>query len=224
MALSDFDKELGNRIAGILDREYPDIPKQEIANLIGVLPPALSDMFSGKRHFRVEMVYKIARRLGCSVDYLLGNADDPTTDPDMQAAIKALGLSQKAVENVAEIAGMQSNSQIPSSVDAFLRSDVGIGFFACLDKVALEAALLSGYVKAEPVLDYRSEAGRYRGVGLQYAIMQLADYTKQAASSLYNADEIISRAQSASIRDQITAAQLRKQAAAAEASDGEETS
>lgn len=213
--------EIGNRLREL--RETKGETQAELGTAIGETRSLVNMWESGERAIKAEALLALAGHFGCTVDYILCNSDTQSPAPDMQAAIKALGLSQKAVENVAEIAGMQANSQIPSSVDAFLRSDVGIGFFACLDKVALEAALLSGYVKAEPVLDYRSEAGRYRGVGLQYAIMQLADYTKQAASSLYNADEIISRAQGASIRDQITSAQQRKQAAAAEASDGQET-
>lgn len=100
MALSEFDKYLGNRIFDILEAVEPPIPKQEIAELIGVKPSNLSEMLSGKRHFQIEMICKIADRVGCSVDYLLGRTEVRSQDISLQVACSALGLSQDAVQNL----------------------------------------------------------------------------------------------------------------------------
>ena len=101
MAISDFDKEIGSRIAYILEEEYPEVSKQEIAELLGIAPSNLSEMFYGKRKFRLEMIYQIAERLGCSTDYLLGKSEVPSVDGDIQAACAYTGLPEKVMKRLA---------------------------------------------------------------------------------------------------------------------------
>ena len=129
MAITDFDKEIGSRIAYILEEEYPEVSKQEIAELLGIAPPNLSEMFSGKRKFRVEMIYQIAERLGCSTDYLLGRSEVPSVDADIQAACAYTGLPEKVMErlavlcrNNAPVFARDSKGEYPETVVSAVRA------------------------------------------------------------------------------------------------------
>ena len=129
MAITDFDKEIGSRIAYILEEEYPEVSKDEIAELLGIAPPNLSEMFSGKRKFRVEMIYQIAERLGCSTDYLLGRSEVPSVDADIQAACAYTGLPEKVMErlavlcrNNAQVFARDSKGEYPETVVSAVRA------------------------------------------------------------------------------------------------------
>ena len=117
----------------------------------------------------------------------------------MQATVKTLGLSQKAVENIAEINHLLQNEYYPSSMNCFLESDYAHKFFARLDAVALEASLLKEDVEIKPHLDSWQDEVRRRNA-LKPAMVDLMETVKEASEALYDAEKIIESARGAALR------------------------
>ena len=66
--------------------------QQEVADYLGISRQAYSNYESGKREPDFETLLKLGEYLGCSVDYLLGNKNDPApkgeiTDDDIKFAL-----------------------------------------------------------------------------------------------------------------------------------------
>ncbi len=59
---------------------------------------------NGSRDLKREHIISIAQHFNVSADYLLGLADDPSINPDMQNAHAVTGLSSEAIER---LSGMQ---------------------------------------------------------------------------------------------------------------------
>ena len=86
-------KETGKRMKDVRD----NMKQEECANSLGISRAALSSYENGSRTMDIEILYKFCCLFNVSADYILGNADDPTTSPDMKAAIKYTNLSEKAL-------------------------------------------------------------------------------------------------------------------------------
>lgn len=64
------------RLQKIINKK--DITQRELAKLTGVTEVTISRYLSGERKPRIEIISKIAEVLNVSIDYLLGNSDNPT--------------------------------------------------------------------------------------------------------------------------------------------------
>lgn len=180
MAISDFDKELGRRVAYILEELYPNIDKKEIAELIGVKPSNLSEMFSGKRHFQVEMLYKIAERLDCSVDFLLGRSDILSMEEDIQNACFTTGLSEGAIKHLKFFKGYPD---MIAALNDFITSKKLIDFTFEFANARLKIAEINKKIKElKPIAD-REKRANLRDMARFYAFIvidQLTPYIEDA--------------------------------------------
>ena len=60
-------------------RKDQQMSQQELATLMRVPQSWISELENGKRpHVEADTVYRFCRVLGCTSDYLVGLADDPT--------------------------------------------------------------------------------------------------------------------------------------------------
>lgn len=75
--------------------------QSQIAKELGLTPQAFSYFVNG-REPNYETLGKIADYFQVSVDYLLGRSDVKTADPNLEAACKYTGLSEKAVNILSE--------------------------------------------------------------------------------------------------------------------------
>lgn len=199
MAFTNLEKEIGVRIGTILDRDFPNVQKKDLALKLGIPNSNFSDMLSGKRRFHVDMIYTLAEALNVSSDYLIGRSDVPSASADMQAAVKVLGLSQKAVENIASRneALIALNEELGtgqrSSMDLFFESDYSGVFFDAWDIVGEQAKALY-----DSVSEYRYRMSNEElSAMLQLSVFRLMKAAEAAALGIFNPDEIIAEAEAA---------------------------
>lgn len=91
--------------------------QEEFATLTGLARPTVGLYASGKRIADTETLLKIARSCKVSTDWLLGLVDDPSPDPDMQATIQHIGLSQGAIDRLAGCAAFNQGFYCESFLD-----------------------------------------------------------------------------------------------------------
>ena len=72
--------------------------QDDLAEAIGCSRQIIGKYMSGETKPPADVLAKMAEYFNVSSDYLLGLTSNPTIAPDMQAAIKKTGLSQKAIE------------------------------------------------------------------------------------------------------------------------------
>lgn len=91
---------LGSRIK-VLRREK-QLSQSELAVLCGTTSAAISRYENGKRIPRSDIVAKIAKALGASVDYLLSDLQAEQADTDdnvrLTSAMQIIGMAQKQNE------------------------------------------------------------------------------------------------------------------------------
>lgn len=98
--------------------------QSQIAKELGLTPQAFSYFVNG-REPNYETLGKIADYFQVSVDYLLGRSEVQTADPNLEAACKYTGLSEKAVENLhydAKLKEQGKNAVWGKLVDAIVTS------------------------------------------------------------------------------------------------------
>jgi len=60
-------------------RKVQQMSQQELAKLMQIPQSWISELENGKRpHVEADTVYRFCRALGCTSDYLVGLAEDPT--------------------------------------------------------------------------------------------------------------------------------------------------
>jgi transcriptional regulator with XRE-family HTH domain len=74
--------------------------QSSLGTLIGCKYQTIGNYLNGKRMPDGDMIIDLAKALGVSSDYLLGLADNPTTDATAKAAQEYTGLSWEAVEQL----------------------------------------------------------------------------------------------------------------------------
>ena len=89
-------KIIGKRIAiAIADKK---ITQKELAEYLNVKPNVISEFCKGGRVPNAEQIILIADYFNISADYLLGRSEIKSVDPDMQAAVKYVGLSETSIK------------------------------------------------------------------------------------------------------------------------------
>ena len=96
--MSDNRKIIGYRISSLIAER--NITQKELADILNVKANVISYFCSGDRTPNTEQIIQISRSLNVSADYLLGLTENSTVEPDMKAAVKCTGLSQKAIEGL----------------------------------------------------------------------------------------------------------------------------
>lgn len=91
---------IGSRINSAL--AFSNKKQKELAAHLGVPDNTISYFCSGKRVPNAEQIIEISKFLNVSADYLLGLTDNKTTDITVKAICEYTGLSDEAVESLAE--------------------------------------------------------------------------------------------------------------------------
>lgn len=172
--------EIGNRLREL--RETKGETQAELGTAIGETRSLVNMWESGERAIKAEALLALAGHFGCTVDYILCNSDTQSPAPDMQAACKVLGLSQKSVENIAKYSGFTIN-------DLFESDEHCSSFFDAWDSVHEEAVDLYRNILHGEHEDHIDLSDM-----LQLAIFRLLKTIESAVSDIYNPDDIIAAA------------------------------
>lgn len=84
---------------------------------------SLCDWLSGKTEPKIYSVKEIAKALNVSVDYLLGLSDVKTPDIKRQAISRELGLSDKAIEALKKLRGLENTRSYSELLSCLLESN-----------------------------------------------------------------------------------------------------
>ena len=72
------------------------------------------------------MLLRIAKYYNVSADYLLGLSENSTVEPDMKAAVKCTGLSEKSIEKLKGITHFEFDNSVNTEnaniIDMFIQS------------------------------------------------------------------------------------------------------
>lgn len=103
MAQNKITKVLSNRLEELTERkrdiDYRLSDKKQ-AEQMGIPYPTFVKYKGDKAECPISTIVKMAEYYGASTDYLLGRTPVKTTDPDLQAACKITGLSEKALHHL----------------------------------------------------------------------------------------------------------------------------
>ena len=83
--------------------EIKGVKQEKIAKELTISPPQISRYIKAEENFlniQVRNLLKIATYFNVSTDYLLGLAQEPTTDKDLNFVCEYTGLSEKAIEKI----------------------------------------------------------------------------------------------------------------------------
>ncbi|MCL2707355.1 MAG: helix-turn-helix domain-containing protein [Dehalococcoidia bacterium] len=95
--IKELNKTIGKRVKD--RREFMDFYKMGVfADIVGIDHETLSKSENGKRSFKAHELIKIAEALDCSVDFLVGVVDAPTTDITVKQIHEYTGLSDSLIE------------------------------------------------------------------------------------------------------------------------------
>ena len=92
------NKTLSARLSELMKQKGHS--QSSLGTLVGCKYQTIGNYLNGKRMPDGDMIVDLAKALGVSSDYLLGLADNPTTDATAKAAQEYTGLSWKAVERL----------------------------------------------------------------------------------------------------------------------------
>lgn len=78
--------------------EEQNIKQEDFADTINISEGALSNYRNGTRFPQANTLFKMAKKLECSTDYLLGLSKLKSPDENFKTVHKLTGLSDKAIE------------------------------------------------------------------------------------------------------------------------------
>ena len=84
-----------------LRRARKDLSQEVLAEAIGVTRSLVNMWEAGERAPKLDALIALSDYYGCSIDYLLGKAPEPTNDPYMKAAVEMFDLSPEALSYIA---------------------------------------------------------------------------------------------------------------------------
>ncbi|WP_245601448.1 XRE family transcriptional regulator [Mesoaciditoga lauensis] len=82
---------IGERIKKL--RASKKLKVRELADMLGITQPALSMIEAGRRGISIEIARKLSDIFNVSIDYILGNTDDPTPPKKIEDKVKLSGGS-----------------------------------------------------------------------------------------------------------------------------------
>ncbi len=113
--LSRLQTQIGARLREA--REFADLPQKAAAAKLGVKPTTLAGWESGTHAPRTVSLHRMARVYGCSADFLLCRADDPSglelADHDVveRVAGELLARARKAAASIVKKAKGRSSTR-----------------------------------------------------------------------------------------------------------------
>ncbi len=124
-------KELGERYKNLrLSIEEKDpVSIKKLSELIGILPPRISELENGKRDMSLTELKAYHKYFKVSFEYLLGETDISSTNEDIKIACKVTGLSEEAVK---KLLNFHENEEVytPDRIDCISSESLpGTGFF-----------------------------------------------------------------------------------------------
>lgn len=107
-------------------RKDRNATQKEVSQAIGADQQTLRRYESGERKPDTEMLLRIAKYYNVSADYLLGLSENSTVEPDMKAAVKCTGLSEKSIEKLKGITHFEFDNSVNTEnaniIDMFIQS------------------------------------------------------------------------------------------------------
>lgn len=108
-------------------RKDRNATQKEVSQAIGADQQTLRRYESGERKPDTEMLLRIAKYYNVSADYLLGLSENSTVEPDMKAAVKCTGLSEKSIEKLKGITHFEFDNSVNTEnaniIDMFIQSN-----------------------------------------------------------------------------------------------------
>lgn len=97
----ELNKVIGERINTLLAKQSRK--QKELAKHLGISDNIISYYVSGTRKPNIEQLIKIANFFSCTVDYLVGLAEVPTTDRDLEFVCDYTGLYNEAIDELQKL-------------------------------------------------------------------------------------------------------------------------
>ena len=95
--------------------------QQKVADSIGVTRQALNNWVNGESLPDALVTARLANIFDVSVDYIVGNSDVRSADPNIKALSKELGISENAIETLRELYKIEdSYGDLTQYIDLFL--------------------------------------------------------------------------------------------------------
>jgi|GEM_PF-900878 transcriptional regulator, XRE family len=123
--------ELGERYKNLrLSIEEKDpVSIKKLSELIGILPPRISELENGKRDMSLTELKAYHKYFKVSFEYLLGETDISSTNEDIKISCKVTGLSEEAVKKL-QIIHENEDMYTPSRIDCVSSESIpSTGFF-----------------------------------------------------------------------------------------------
>lgn len=86
-----------------LDENGKPIGVNSLATKIGIASPRISEIEHGKRDMSLTELKAYHRYFNVSMEYLLGETNEPTTDTDVQAICDLTGLSSDSIKKIIDL-------------------------------------------------------------------------------------------------------------------------
>lgn len=93
--MSDFNYEVGNRIRTL--REVNRYTREEFAEIANISPKFLYEIETGQKGFSAEILYKIAKGLSVSCDYILAGEDNVMQEQEIVHTLRMYRTSQRKI-------------------------------------------------------------------------------------------------------------------------------
>lgn len=113
-------------------------PQEQCAKDLGISRGALSFYENGERKPDAEILVRMCEYFKVSADYLLGLSDVESVDPDIQTACELTGLSEEAVNKLADLNNSDKNKCLSKIISQLIESDsfldLIVRFYSLIEK------------------------------------------------------------------------------------------
>ena len=99
----DTAKKYGYSIAEILNNKDCPFTLTTLAEKVEISAGGMSNLINGVNTPSIDTMENIAKTLNVSIDFLLGNTNNPTLNRDLDIVYDYTGLSEKAILNIKKI-------------------------------------------------------------------------------------------------------------------------
>ena len=136
------------------------ITQKELSKMSGVKESTITAWIRSEYEPRIKGMNEIAKALGVSLDYLMGNTDIPSPNSeDLQAINKHTGLKLTAINNLHKYA--QSKYYCDQMIIRYINvllGDVGINLFPIIDEYIQSVKHCAFLEKLYPDIDFSTKA------------------------------------------------------------------
>lgn len=93
----NINKKIGERLGIARHRVKGKLTQKEVAKKLNIARENYTNIENGNRKININQLIELCKILNTSSDYLLGLADEPTKDVEIQAINKKYGLTEKSL-------------------------------------------------------------------------------------------------------------------------------